>query len=210
MSPMQAPLSAYSCAQLDLSDTYCPSLNAQFVPPPGHTHGCAYERSILSIQICLHAFNHCCVPHPLLHHGMCSYSVRVHRMFPTPWAQSSTFPTPSVPIRGLHGSLPVQDHGTCPIPYVSTVKTLYSSTPCCPHLPPNPWLLTPQASMETLGWRNFCNGGGCPKWEDSLIWIACPFPPCTEKNRSYIISSFTELKAYDLLSKASVQFVEYP
>lgn len=32
----------------------------------------------------------------------------------------------------------------------------------------------------------------------------------TEKNRSYVISSFTELKAYDLLSKAAVQFVEYP
>ncbi|XP_062060726.1 1-phosphatidylinositol 4,5-bisphosphate phosphodiesterase beta-2 isoform X2 [Lepus europaeus] len=30
-----------------------------------------------------------------------------------------------------------------------------------------------------------------------------------QKNRSYVISSFTELKAYDLLSKASVQFVEY-
>ncbi|XP_021551068.1 1-phosphatidylinositol 4,5-bisphosphate phosphodiesterase beta-2 isoform X1 [Neomonachus schauinslandi] len=30
-----------------------------------------------------------------------------------------------------------------------------------------------------------------------------------QKNRSYVISSFTELKAYDLLSKASVQFVDY-
>ncbi|KAB0403376.1 hypothetical protein E2I00_001162, partial [Balaenoptera physalus] len=30
-----------------------------------------------------------------------------------------------------------------------------------------------------------------------------------EKNRSYVISSFTELKAYDLLSKSSVQFVDY-
>uniref|UniRef100_A0A7N5K620 Phosphoinositide phospholipase C n=1 Tax=Ailuropoda melanoleuca TaxID=9646 RepID=A0A7N5K620_AILME len=29
------------------------------------------------------------------------------------------------------------------------------------------------------------------------------------KNRSYVISSFTELKAYELLSKASVQFVDY-
>ncbi|KAB1277975.1 1-phosphatidylinositol 4; 5-bisphosphate phosphodiesterase beta-2 [Camelus dromedarius] len=29
-----------------------------------------------------------------------------------------------------------------------------------------------------------------------------------QKNRSYVISSFTELKAYDLLSKASVQFVD--
>lgn len=37
-----------------------------------------------------------------------------------------------------------------------------------------------------------------------------PFLSDTEKNRSYVISSFTELKAYDLLSKASVQFVEYP
>lgn len=34
--------------------------------------------------------------------------------------------------------------------------------------------------------------------------------PALEKNRSYVISSFTELKAYDLLSKAAVQFVEYP
>ncbi|XP_064148267.1 1-phosphatidylinositol 4,5-bisphosphate phosphodiesterase beta-2 isoform X3 [Loxodonta africana] len=31
----------------------------------------------------------------------------------------------------------------------------------------------------------------------------------SQKNRSYVISSFTELKAYDLLSKASVQFVDY-
>lgn len=31
-----------------------------------------------------------------------------------------------------------------------------------------------------------------------------------EKNRSYVISSFTELKAYDLLTKFPVQFVEYP
>lgn len=30
-----------------------------------------------------------------------------------------------------------------------------------------------------------------------------------QKNRSYVISSFTELKAYDLLSKSSVQFVDY-
>ncbi|XP_006920659.2 1-phosphatidylinositol 4,5-bisphosphate phosphodiesterase beta-2 [Pteropus alecto] len=30
-----------------------------------------------------------------------------------------------------------------------------------------------------------------------------------QKNRSYVISSFTELKAYDLLSKATVQFVDY-
>uniref|UniRef100_A0A8C6QG13 1-phosphatidylinositol 4,5-bisphosphate phosphodiesterase n=1 Tax=Nannospalax galili TaxID=1026970 RepID=A0A8C6QG13_NANGA len=30
-----------------------------------------------------------------------------------------------------------------------------------------------------------------------------------QKNRSYVISSFTELKASDLLSKASVQFVDY-
>ncbi|XP_019581054.2 1-phosphatidylinositol 4,5-bisphosphate phosphodiesterase beta-2 [Rhinolophus sinicus] len=30
-----------------------------------------------------------------------------------------------------------------------------------------------------------------------------------QKNRSYVISSFTELKAYDLLSKAAVQFVDY-
>lgn len=37
-----------------------------------------------------------------------------------------------------------------------------------------------------------------------------PFLAHTEKNRSYVISSFTELKAYDLLSKASVKFVEYP
>ncbi|KAM9201792.1 1-phosphatidylinositol 4,5-bisphosphate phosphodiesterase beta-2 isoform 4-T4 [Dugong dugon] len=31
----------------------------------------------------------------------------------------------------------------------------------------------------------------------------------SQKNRSYVISSFTELKAYDLLSKAAVQFVDY-
>lgn len=37
-----------------------------------------------------------------------------------------------------------------------------------------------------------------------------PFLLCTEKNRSYLVSSFTELKAYELLSKASMQFVEYP
>uniref|UniRef100_A0A8C4MER3 1-phosphatidylinositol 4,5-bisphosphate phosphodiesterase n=1 Tax=Equus asinus asinus TaxID=83772 RepID=A0A8C4MER3_EQUAS len=30
-----------------------------------------------------------------------------------------------------------------------------------------------------------------------------------QKNQSYVISSFTELKAYDLLSKAPVQFVDY-
>ncbi|XP_051000336.1 1-phosphatidylinositol 4,5-bisphosphate phosphodiesterase beta-2 [Acomys russatus] len=30
-----------------------------------------------------------------------------------------------------------------------------------------------------------------------------------QKNRSYVISSFTELKAYELLSKASMQFVDY-
>ncbi|XP_036911980.1 1-phosphatidylinositol 4,5-bisphosphate phosphodiesterase beta-2 [Sturnira hondurensis] len=30
-----------------------------------------------------------------------------------------------------------------------------------------------------------------------------------QKNRSYVISSFTELKAYDLLSKAAAQFVDY-
>ncbi|XP_075860357.1 1-phosphatidylinositol 4,5-bisphosphate phosphodiesterase beta-2 isoform X1 [Microcebus murinus] len=30
-----------------------------------------------------------------------------------------------------------------------------------------------------------------------------------QKNRSYVISSFTELKAYDLLSKSAVQFVDY-
>ncbi|XP_053783818.1 1-phosphatidylinositol 4,5-bisphosphate phosphodiesterase beta-2 isoform X1 [Desmodus rotundus] len=30
-----------------------------------------------------------------------------------------------------------------------------------------------------------------------------------QRNRSYVISSFTELKAYDLLSKAAVQFVDY-
>lgn len=36
-----------------------------------------------------------------------------------------------------------------------------------------------------------------------------PFLPCTEKNRSYVVSSFTELKAYELLSKASMQFVDY-
>nr|XP_020042309.1 1-phosphatidylinositol 4,5-bisphosphate phosphodiesterase beta-2 [Castor canadensis] len=35
------------------------------------------------------------------------------------------------------------------------------------------------------------------------------FELSAQKNRSYIISSFTELKAYDLLSKASVQFVDY-
>ncbi|CAO2579368.1 1-phosphatidylinositol 4,5-bisphosphate phosphodiesterase beta-2 [Lemmus lemmus] len=31
----------------------------------------------------------------------------------------------------------------------------------------------------------------------------------SQKNRSYVISSFTELKAYELLSKASMQFVDY-
>lgn len=31
-----------------------------------------------------------------------------------------------------------------------------------------------------------------------------------EKNRSYVISSFTEIKACDLLSKFPMQFVEYP
>ncbi|XP_007938700.1 1-phosphatidylinositol 4,5-bisphosphate phosphodiesterase beta-2 [Orycteropus afer afer] len=35
------------------------------------------------------------------------------------------------------------------------------------------------------------------------------FEYSAQKNRSYVISSFTELKAYDLLSKASVQFVDY-
>ncbi|XP_072480828.1 1-phosphatidylinositol 4,5-bisphosphate phosphodiesterase beta-2 isoform X3 [Notamacropus eugenii] len=31
----------------------------------------------------------------------------------------------------------------------------------------------------------------------------------SQKNRSYVISSFTELKAYDLLTKSAVQFVDY-
>uniref|UniRef100_A0A8D0HP81 1-phosphatidylinositol 4,5-bisphosphate phosphodiesterase n=1 Tax=Sphenodon punctatus TaxID=8508 RepID=A0A8D0HP81_SPHPU len=35
------------------------------------------------------------------------------------------------------------------------------------------------------------------------------FEVSTQRNRSYVISSFTEMKAYDLLSKSSVQFVEY-
>ncbi|KAJ7398574.1 1-phosphatidylinositol 4,5-bisphosphate phosphodiesterase beta-2 [Pitangus sulphuratus] len=35
------------------------------------------------------------------------------------------------------------------------------------------------------------------------------FEVSAQKNRSYVISSFTELKAYDLLSKFPVQFVEY-
>ncbi|XP_059560905.1 1-phosphatidylinositol 4,5-bisphosphate phosphodiesterase beta-2 [Myotis daubentonii] len=35
------------------------------------------------------------------------------------------------------------------------------------------------------------------------------FECSAQKNRSYVISSFTELKAYDLLSKAAVQFVDY-
>ncbi|KAJ1079100.1 hypothetical protein K5549_013403 [Capra hircus] len=35
------------------------------------------------------------------------------------------------------------------------------------------------------------------------------FELSAQKNRSYVISSFTELKAYDLLSKSSVQFVDY-
>uniref|UniRef100_A0A8C4UV58 1-phosphatidylinositol 4,5-bisphosphate phosphodiesterase n=1 Tax=Falco tinnunculus TaxID=100819 RepID=A0A8C4UV58_FALTI len=35
------------------------------------------------------------------------------------------------------------------------------------------------------------------------------FEVSAEKNRSYVISSFTELKAYDLLTKFPVQFVEY-
>ncbi|XP_033620904.1 1-phosphatidylinositol 4,5-bisphosphate phosphodiesterase beta-2 isoform X3 [Fukomys damarensis] len=35
------------------------------------------------------------------------------------------------------------------------------------------------------------------------------FELSAQKNRSYVISSFTELKACDLLSKASVQFVDY-
>ncbi|OXB70024.1 UNVERIFIED_CONTAM: hypothetical protein H355_010362, partial [Colinus virginianus] len=36
------------------------------------------------------------------------------------------------------------------------------------------------------------------------------FEVSAQKNRSYVISSFTELKAYDLLTKFPVQFVEYP
>ncbi|KAJ8776846.1 hypothetical protein J1605_015023 [Eschrichtius robustus] len=36
------------------------------------------------------------------------------------------------------------------------------------------------------------------------------FESSAQKNRSYVISSFTELKAYDLLSKSSVQFVALP
>lgn len=43
---------------------------------------------------------------------------------------------------------------------------------------------------------------------------ACLAPKCNllflEKNRSYVISSFTEMKACDLLSKFPMQFVEYP
>ncbi|XP_067414267.1 1-phosphatidylinositol 4,5-bisphosphate phosphodiesterase beta-2 isoform X2 [Emydura macquarii macquarii] len=35
------------------------------------------------------------------------------------------------------------------------------------------------------------------------------FDISTEQNRSYVISSFTETKAYDLLTKSPVQFVEY-
>nr|XP_009669134.1 PREDICTED: 1-phosphatidylinositol 4,5-bisphosphate phosphodiesterase beta-2 [Struthio camelus australis] len=35
------------------------------------------------------------------------------------------------------------------------------------------------------------------------------FEVSSQKNRSYVISSFTELKAYDLLTKFPVQFVEY-
>ncbi|XP_009488983.1 1-phosphatidylinositol 4,5-bisphosphate phosphodiesterase beta-2 [Pelecanus crispus] len=35
------------------------------------------------------------------------------------------------------------------------------------------------------------------------------FEVSAQKNRSYVISSFTELKAYDLLTKFPVQFVEY-
>ncbi|NXC41294.1 PLCB2 phosphodiesterase, partial [Penelope pileata] len=35
------------------------------------------------------------------------------------------------------------------------------------------------------------------------------FEVSAQKNRSYVISSFTELKAYDLLSKFPMQFVEY-
>ncbi|XP_044869116.1 1-phosphatidylinositol 4,5-bisphosphate phosphodiesterase beta-2 isoform X1 [Mauremys mutica] len=35
------------------------------------------------------------------------------------------------------------------------------------------------------------------------------FDTSTEQNRSYVISSFTETKAYDLLTKSAVQFVEY-
>lgn len=31
-----------------------------------------------------------------------------------------------------------------------------------------------------------------------------------EKNRSFVVSSFTELKAYELLTKSPIQFVEYP
>ncbi|XP_033707342.1 1-phosphatidylinositol 4,5-bisphosphate phosphodiesterase beta-2 isoform X2 [Tursiops truncatus] len=42
-------------------------------------------------------------------------------------------------------------------------------------------------------------------FESSARELACG----GEKNRSYVISSFTELKAYDLLSKSSVQFVDY-
>lgn len=52
---------------------------------------------------------------------------------------------------------------------------------------------------------------GRAETEGSLMWSTeSPFLPCSEKNRSYVISSFTELKAYELLSKASMQFVEYP
>lgn len=43
-----------------------------------------------------------------------------------------------------------------------------------------------------------------------MTWTPLLSVPHTERNRSYVISSFTELKAYDLLSKAAVQFVEYP
>ncbi|KYO28337.1 1-phosphatidylinositol 4,5-bisphosphate phosphodiesterase beta-2 [Alligator mississippiensis] len=35
------------------------------------------------------------------------------------------------------------------------------------------------------------------------------FEVSSQKNRSYVISSFTEMKAYDLLTKSPVQFVEY-
>lgn len=36
------------------------------------------------------------------------------------------------------------------------------------------------------------------------------FSPFTEKNKSYVISSFVETKGEAMISKTAVEFVEYP
>ncbi|MEJ1278592.1 hypothetical protein NN561_009514 [Cricetulus griseus] len=54
-----------------------------------------------------------------------------------------------------------------------------------------------------------CPGGQKPGGEaEGSCSSSVPTEDDTEKNRSYVISSFTELKANELLSKASMQFVE--